>query len=283
MKIVIVSVVLSFFWFLCPTFANEPAARADANVLPTELTIKTEIEYFPREVVTGPKAWAVACCALLVEYNRGWHDTLAFGPRNTAFINSTKDMLKRDWSIEKYTDIIKKLEWIEQEGHRTYFEELGHKVENLNFYDFVMLLRETTNQERLNELRIAHKYYPVVGKKSLIGWDFARAIFLCRAAYECGYMSEEEAWFHIMPYAKYLQQTFDSWEDLGRNYIIGREFWFWEQTLASGGDLNDVFLILTEMPSSPWNTLPWKMNLKTDNKNITTLTDTFTPDSNTAR
>jgi Protein of unknown function (DUF1266) len=46
----------------------------------------------------------------------------------------------------------------------------------------------------------------------------------------CGYLAEDEAWEKIMPAAAKLHATFSSWKELGENYLIGREFWSYEQT-----------------------------------------------------
>jgi len=261
MKFAVLTVALSFFWFLCPALAGPSDAPADSNMPAIELNKMNEMDYFPRKIVTGPKAWAVACCALLIECNHEWHDTLATGPCDSLSIQRSKDGLK-EWSIENKADLLKELNWLEVSGHRESFEKLGRQIYNGSFLDFFEMCQATDDKEELNEFHMAYQYYDVLGKKSLIGWDFERAIYLCRTGYECGYISENEAWYHIMKYAQYLQQTFDSWEDLGRNYIIGRKFWAYQHTLDSGQDFNDAFMLFTEMPSSPWNTLDWNMNLK---------------------
>lgn len=237
-------------------------------------------DYFPREIVTGPKAWALACCALLIEYNQGWHDTLAIQPQNPSTIQSQKDGLKKWWEIKNRADLLENLKWLESGGHRANFEKLGRWLHTIPFSGYFKMLEETTDKERLYELQIAYEYYPRLGKKSIIGWDFARAIYLCRAGYECGYISENEAWSRIIRYARYLQQTFDSWEDLGKNYIIGRKFWSYGHTLKTGQEFDDSFIVLTETPSSPWNTLPWNMNLSSD-PNIAADKNKFSADPNT--
>jgi hypothetical protein len=242
-------------------FAEQNAAPADPNTSIAESNKMCETDYFPRNIVTGPKAWAVACCALLVEYNRGWHDILPTQPIKPSSVQSLKRSLDKWWGINNKADLMRNLYLLEIGGHRAHFQKLGRQLQNLNADEFSQLLQKTKDQEHLNELCIAREYYPKFGKKSLVGWDFERAIYLCRAGYECGYISENEAWYRIMNYAQYLQQTFDSWEDLGRNYIIGRKFWSYKYTLDSGQYFDDTFILLTEAPSSPWNTLDWNMDL----------------------
>jgi hypothetical protein len=65
-----------------------------------------------------------------------------------------------------------------------------------------------------------------------------------------------------MPKARLLQQTFESWKDLGENYLIGREFWSLERTKASGWYFQQAFKELLQNPESPWYTLSWELNLR---------------------
>jgi len=113
----------------------------------------------------------------------------------------------------------------------------------------------------LEEIKIAKRYYKELGEKSLLGWDYSRYICLCRWGYMVGYISEDEAWEKIMPVAKMLQKKFDSWEYLGRNYLIGRQFWSYKHTKESGYLFDDAYFRLLDMPSSPWNKYPWDMDL----------------------
>lgn len=71
------------------------------------------------------------------------------------------------------------------------------------------------------------KYKDEFGEKSIAAWDYDRYISLCGWGYIAGYLSEEEAWQRIMPAARLLQKTFESWIDLGKNHVVGREFWSW--------------------------------------------------------
>ncbi len=59
-----------------------------------------------------------------------------------------------------------------------------------------------------------------------------------------------------------LQEKFDSWEDLGKNYLIGREYWSLQKTQEDGWIYEDAVQRLLDMQSSPWNRYPWKMTLK---------------------
>jgi hypothetical protein len=88
-----------------------------------------------------------------------------------------------------------------------------------------------------------------------------RYVSLCRWGVLCGYVTEDEAWRLIMPVAAGIQATFSSWEELGQNYLIGREFWSYDQTQPERAALRQVYGALLTSPLSPWVSNPRGMNL----------------------
>src|SRR5262249_34037435 len=89
--------------------------------------------------------------------------------------------------------------------------------------------------------------------------DYMRYISLCRWGYLAGYFTEEEAWKYIMPTARLLQRIFSSWQEMGRNFLVGREFWSPEDPAKSYTEYA-YYRLLTE-PQSPWRRLDWNQDL----------------------
>jgi len=58
-----------------------------------------------------------------------------------------------------------------------------------------------------------------------------------------------------------IQSTFSSWREVGENYLIGREFWSYSQTQQDGRFMREVCERLLANPRSPWNQIPWGLNL----------------------
>ena len=116
--------------------------------------------------------------------------------------------------------------------------------------------------ENANSLRIARRYYRKLGEQSLVAWDYARYISLCREGYSVGYLSEDEAWQRIIYAARILQRTFGSWQELGENYLIGREFWSLAQTQKDGQAMRTIYSRLLSNSNSPWNRIPWALDLE---------------------
>ena len=210
------------------------------------------------------RLWALAASAVLTEANGQQHNMLGGGNKNDDNTKQWKKILRDYWGVENKKDLLDTLEWIEREGHRKSFEEVGEQISRISELQRSLLLAKVANNEQAKSvIMIVTKYYPKLGKKkSLKGWDYSRYISLCRWGYLVGYFSEKEAWKKIMPVARKLQKTFDSWEELGQNYIIGREYWSYKATQRSGQKYRRAYKKLLDDDQSPWNTLDWDTNLK---------------------
>ncbi len=92
-----------------------------------------------------------------------------------------------------------------------------------------------------------------------IGWDYPRAIFLCRWGVDAGYLEEREAWDKIMPAARRLQSIYTTWQKLGEAYLSGRAGWTTDKNERIRGEY--AYRVLVMNASSPWRTLPWNLDL----------------------
>ncbi|KPK72462.1 hypothetical protein AMJ87_04665 [candidate division WOR_3 bacterium SM23_60] len=207
------------------------------------------------------KQWALATTGILTECNREYHDVLAGVEPTAENISKHGTLLSEYWGIKCREDLLFVLEWIEQVGHRKRFDQMGQYMRTVNDEEFKTMLKQLPDEDK-SSWDAVRRYWRALGKKSLLGWDFCRYIHLCRKGYLLGYLSENEAWRLMIPKARILQQTFDSWKDLGENYLIGREFWSLARTRASGWFYYRAFKSLLENPDSPWNTIPWDLNLE---------------------
>jgi hypothetical protein len=206
------------------------------------------------------KAWGLAVSALLTERNGGHHDLLGEYPPSTESIAGTKRVLSHWWGVEDRAGLLQTLSWLDREGHRTDFEARGQRLSALPQVEYQALLARTEGPDR-QKVTLARVHYAALGRKGLVGWDYARYVSLCRWRYHVGYLSEDEAWSFILHAARRVQATFDSWEDLGRNYLIGREYWSYDETRAKGHLYREAYLRLLRDPGSPWTRLPWYTDL----------------------
>lgn len=213
-------------------------------------------------VLEAQKGWALAASAILTQRNGQRHDLLGGSERTVASVREWKRIMSEWWGINSRADLLAALKWLEEGGQRQDFEQLGALVESLSPTQLEELrARAQESQEATHKLQMVEKYYRALGKKSLLGWDYGRYISLCRWGYLVGYLTEGEAWARILPAAQTLQRTFDSWKDLGENYLIGREFWSPHETKKNGPLYHEAYQKLLNDPASPWHRYAWDLDL----------------------
>lgn len=125
-----------------------------------------------------------------------------------------------------------------------------------------VLSKYRDDPDAFHRIELAQKYYLKLGPKGILAWDFCRYINLSRWAYMAEYITEDEAWAKIIPAAQRLQQSFSSWQEMGENYLIGREFWSYEETQKSGEKYRNIYQKLISDASGPWHYSPWDLNLE---------------------
>ena len=127
--------------------------------------------------------------------------------------------------------------------HITEEEDLGDLLNMLNNYiaDLDTLLA--------NQLITS---WDVITGKDVIGWDIGRAAYLVRVGVEMKYLNSDEAWDYLEKAYQRAIRTFDSWEELGRSYIIGRCFWTSHPEERDVLGFCNVVKWLMKHPESPW-------------------------------
>lgn len=202
------------------------------------------------------KEWALAASDMIATFNHESLNTLAEGTPASA-----RHILDYWWSIRSRDDLFNVLSWLESGGERQEFSVLGARATTLSDADLKKVLSRM-GSEGANAVMLARKYYPRYQNQSVAGFDYARYINLCRWGVTAGYMTPDEAWPRIMTAARALQQNFGSWTDMGKNYLVGREFWSLKQTRIDGARMRATYEWLISTPSSPWRRIPWDLPLQ---------------------
>lgn len=210
----------------------------------------------------GPRAWALATTALLAYYNRDRIDMLSPNVRNDSNVAETRGILHDWWGIDNRSDLLQSLEFLERGGHRLEFQKLGQSLMAMTNARYKALISaERSHPYQARRMNLTREHFREHRDNSLVAWDYSRYIMLCRWGYMVGFLTEEEAWHRIMPAARTMQSSFRSWMELGEDYLVGREFWSREQMDRNGRIYRDIEKWLRKEPRSPWNQLPWQMDL----------------------
>ena len=215
--------------------------------------------------LSSAQEWAVATSAILWESNKDRHDLLGIQAQTPEQFERAKQILSEWWGVTNKESLIQTMQWVKNTGHRRQFEQLGAFVESLNDGQFKQRLATVKGDEQeYRDFQLAKEHYKKLGPKSLLAWDYGRYVALARWGYQAGYLTEGEAWERIMPAARTLQKTYDSWADLGENYLLGREFWSVEQTKRNGHLYRIAYTKLLNDPRSPWKRHAWDTDLGQD-------------------
>jgi hypothetical protein len=242
--------------------AYDPDARITEMIAQSKTSHKTVSALIPVATAAG-HAWAIACVSLIASSIDESHSTLATAepPTEKRVRNAKKNL--HGWGVNDEQAFFEVLNWVDKSGTSSEWnlvEVAANKPD-----DGVKKTVEQIDPALPHHLRLYLKCKDKVGKRSLLAFDYIRKIEMCRWAYMCGWLDEQEAWNLIMPAAKKLQQNYTSWKDLGENYLIGREFNAEEYTndmtedpLSDNDDeyVDNLHRLLTE-PLSPWLILKW--------------------------
>jgi len=211
----------------------------------------------------SPQLWALATDAIHSSSRNAGLERLRWGPATKANIEYVKkDLAEGPWGITNREDVLRSFKFTQTEGYTKTFLEMGAYLEKTSEDErraFIAGYKD--DPDVMNQIEIVTNHYHLLKGKGLLAWDLARCIALCRRAYTAGYLNREEAWAMIMPVARRMQSVFDSWEDMGNNYLLGRRFW--SKTAADKGNpiLEKQFKKLLEDQNSVWHTVPWKLDL----------------------
>ena len=266
-----IAVVALLCWnFVRPAVAPIPPSSAElarpepaAAVLENPPAGQIDGRVDPPVPSPSPWAWALAASALLTASNNQRHDTLSGGAELTAEAAARSSrLLSSAWGVNSRQDLYRTLRNLNAYGHRKSFDECRRAVASLTPAQVQTLIARMPDPTlAASQIKIAQTYGPRFGKKSLAGFDYCRYISLCRWGYAAGYLTEQEAWNEILMTASVLQRTFDSWADMGDNYLVGRWFWSLKQFNQDGQRMQLLYTDLLRNPASPWNKNPWTLPL----------------------
>jgi len=223
---------------------------------------QTKFVEYDKKIAPGTReAWAMAADAVFIEINGEKYDFLGGWSKNPGQQKDKQRALVEWWGIENRQDLLTELQQLEEHGHRESFKKMGEEQLSLSDAQYHQMLQklEKTDPKAQVRFMLVHNYYKTLGTKSIIAFDFIRHINLCRWGYAAGYITSEEAWSRIYSSAQVLQVTFDSWQDMSENYLLGRIFWSGD--LSRNKDMLEGLERMKKRPQNPWLINKWDRNL----------------------
>jgi hypothetical protein len=213
------------------------------------------------------RLWALALTAFLTTANNDRHDLLGFNDINENNKKIHLDLLKRDWSVNNREELLETIQKTENDGHAAglkYIKQIIQETinEKGEFSIVTVYNKYHLNSRYYNYLKFTVINWNRFSNRTILSWDLGRAIALCRWGYSVGFLSEEDAWKKIMELARKVQTQYQSWEEFGYDYYMGRVFW----ASGFGDDIN--YLVQTDKlykeltgDHGHWKNFEWNMNL----------------------
>ena len=225
--------------------------------------------------LTKEQLWAISLTGFMTERNGSSRNTLNADEINEENIKKWLDILKRDWDINNREELLITLETMENSGHASALENIQQIVAEImnlkqTFSIFDIYNNYRVNQRQYNYLKFTALNWDSFKNRTILAWDLGRNISLCRWGYEVGFLTEEEAWEKIMYYAEKIQSLYNSWDEYGYDYYMGRIFW----ASGFGEDINYTLQtdpIYKKLVTGYWSHIDWYTDLKTSDKNDTVI------------
>ena len=178
--------------------------------------------------------WAIALTGIMSERNKSNNNTLNSSAMNNRNKNSWLEILRRDWGITNRDELLETLNTMENEGHagslKLVQQIILENITSVKMEEEIVLVNTKINvyeltMRRYNYLYFTYSNWDKFKNRTILAWDLGRNIALCRWGYDVGFLTEAEAWEKIMYFAKKIQQLYNSWEEYGYDYYMGRVFW----------------------------------------------------------
>ena len=214
--------------------------------------------YYNPDNLSQAQLWGLGLSAVLTQLNAARHDRLHGSGTDRDAILDIKHTLKHYWSIENRKDLLDTLDWLSGQGHHTAFEQWQQIFQLKSERRIKAFLASHTDKVNL---ALVNNYYRSLNGVGIRAWDDGRYVSLCRWGATAGYLTEPEAWDHILRLARSVQTTFSSWHNFALSYLAGKQYW--QDQLGEDFVVREMELVkvLLSDDDSPWVKLPWNTDL----------------------
>lgn len=242
-----------------PLLALLPYRVAQAVLPPPTLA---DINAGIAELTALQKRWALAVSGFWAEMNQRDHAVIGISQRTPALVQAGRQNLAKIWGIYNPHDLHRRLEYYAKQGASQAFNRIARELTGASPVKAAQMKAIAAgNPQLLHQIDLVERFFSALGPKSLVGFDLARYVSLCRAAYNADYLSEAQVWELVYPQAITIQKTFSGWMELGNNYILGTSFMSFNEYEKEKSFLEETLRNLTSHTGSPWVQLPWNLDL----------------------
>ncbi|MDR0312300.1 MAG: DUF1266 domain-containing protein [Treponema sp.] len=180
--------------------------------------------------LTRAQMWAISLTGIMTEINSSYRNSLNAYAMDASGRN-TSWRLFSSWGITRREQLLETLDSLERGGHSASLREIQDIVYELSNARSEsertdILIKVRSDQSKNNRLTYVLANWDEYQNRTLRAWDLGRGISLCRWGYNVGIITEKEAWDKIFHFAGLIQALYNSWEEYGYDYFMGRLFMY---------------------------------------------------------
>ncbi|GEM_PF-5105743 len=186
------------------------------------------------------------------------------------------ETIKNQWDVYDHDSSINTLDWLKNEGHRDIYIAVKQITETTEWYmaedsirtGLPLMLNINTSDEEETEgvMRRALNFYDNMKQiirinkssgegytsypKTISSWDYGRLVNVSCWCYECGYITDDEAWGYINHALDQIKREYNSWSEFANTYLFGRKVWSIDDDLYDS--MEEIVYLLLNDENSPW-------------------------------
>ncbi len=190
-------------------------------------------------------------------YNGDYVDSL----ESTSDTDTLKEMLEEWWEVTDRQTALETISWLLNEGQHAGADPALAEIRKRGLED-IAEEEKADEDSKIGDAFTIAEFVTEVNESSVeelpqtvLGWDLVRAVNMARWTFICGYISEEEMWETIKTTATTAKYTFNSWEEYGKSFAVGRGVWRGDTDDYETAD--EVVQTLLHKEESPWKEFEW--------------------------
>ena len=140
--------------------------------------------------------------------------------------STARDFLESHWGVTDREELIYQIDRMSiADGHMEEYMEEQKILLEMSEEEAQQYINRDDEGEQNDKLTIVNTYKYELMNCGGDAFDICRGQFLASMGFECGYITEKEAWQYILTTYDTFCDHFESWEQYLLSYNAGRQYW----------------------------------------------------------